>query len=98
MLGLLFLLVLFLAGVGAGVYSLREPAPASVTVRSNVEGAQVLLNGKPHGKLAGKTLKLENLGPGRHEVELRAKGFRPCKKQVQLEAGAKVSLALEMKR
>jgi hypothetical protein len=92
------ILALFLAGVGAGVYSTQEPSPASVVVRSNVEGAQVFLNGKPHGKLASKTLKLENLAPGRHEVELRAKGFRTCKKQVQLGAGAKVSLALEMKK
>lgn len=68
-------------------FRIPEPAPApktgSLVLRSNVEGDQVDINGKPYG---ATRLDLE-LEPGKYDITISKPGFRPWQQSVVLDAG-----------
>ncbi|WP_417500694.1 PEGA domain-containing protein [Marinobacter sp.] len=67
-----------------------EPAPktGSLTLRSNVEGDQVEINGKNYG---ATRLDLE-LAPGNYDITISKDGFKPWQQSVALDAGNELTL------
>lgn len=75
------------------------PAPETITgvlaVNSNVEGAEVDID----GKLAGKTpLNIKNLPVGDHYVYLSAEGYAACSRMVTVEQDVDTELTMEMEK
>lgn len=58
------------------------PTTAKLTLRSNVYGDQVTVNGEPQGSTR---LNLE-LEPGKYDIVISKNGFRPWQKNVQVKA------------
>ncbi len=76
----------------------------TLLVRSNVNHAQVYLNGHKEGTLSipgggdnRPALKLERMEPGTYEVELRLKGYVTRSTKVTFEAGEVETVNLELK-
>ncbi|SHK40933.1 Uncharacterized conserved protein [Marinobacter antarcticus] len=67
-----------------------EPAPktGALTLRSNVAGDQVEINGKTYG---ATRLDLE-LAPGKYDITISKAGFRPWQQSVALDAGSELTL------
>jgi hypothetical protein len=69
-----------------------EPGLARLTVRTNVPGARVLIDGADVG--AAPLPDAVELMPGDHVVEARAADLQPARHQVRLEAGMQEDLTL----
>lgn len=83
--------VLALAG------KLLPPQAATLRLRCEVEGAQVLLDGRPAGLVDIRgVLVLTNVPLGKHQIEVRRKGFRPFSRSVVLKAGQAIDLQAKM--
>lgn len=78
----------------------KKPRLGRVVVSfSGAPRAQVLVDGKPHGREAAGRVTLE-LPPGEHTIRVQAKGYKPDDSKVRVEAGASrdVRLTLEKKK
>jgi serine/threonine-protein kinase len=81
-------------GVPAGAvrvplrFTLR-PVSAILQIRSEPEGAAVLIDGQAKGETPIETLSLP---PGKHQVELTRRGFLPWVQTVQASAGERIPL------
>lgn len=73
----------------------QAPAPTtgSLTLRSNVAGDQVEINGKDYG---ATRLDLE-LAPGKYDITISKAGFRPWQKSVVLDVGNELTLVGKLK-
>lgn len=67
-----------------------------LTVSSNVEGAEVRLNGQLIGQIQGGSLRLPDLQPGAYTVELAAIGYQNVSKMVELAPGEATTLDLSL--
>jgi hypothetical protein len=67
---------------------------ANLTVRSRLNGAEVLINGKSAGKTPLRTSLA--LPAGHYDVELRRSGYTTAKQQVDLAEGATGEVSLEL--
>ena len=63
----------------------QEEAKATLHVTSDPPGAQVVLDGRPSGRVTPSVL--EGLAPGRHTLLLQKDGFEPFQATVELTAG-----------
>jgi hypothetical protein len=63
----------------------QEEAKATLRVTSDPPGAQVVLDGRPSGRVTPSVL--EGLAPGRHSLLLQKDGFEPFQATVELTAG-----------
>jgi formylglycine-generating enzyme required for sulfatase activity/serine/threonine protein kinase len=70
---------------------LQTPAFGVVTLRSDPDGAEVLLNGKEMGRTP---LVLENVTPGPLKIEVRLPGYRTGLVDMKLEARENLDLPL----
>ncbi len=68
---------------------------ASINLRSNVPDAQVTFNGQPPITLP---LREHRLAPGRVRVEVRAPGYAPWSRELQLDAGGTRDEVAELTR
>jgi formylglycine-generating enzyme required for sulfatase activity len=66
------------------------PPPVTLTVRSNVYGDRVLVDGRPHGPTP---LNLR-LAPGEHSVRVEKDGYEPFEKRVMLYADKTIMASL----
>jgi len=68
----------------------QPPAPTTgtLTLRSNVAGDRVEINGKEYGPTR---LDLE-LAPGKYDITIKKDGFRPWQQSVALDAGNELTL------
>lgn len=68
----------------------QAPAPktGALTLRSNVAGDQVEINGKAYG---ATRLDLE-LAPGKYDITISKAGYRPWQQSVALDAGSELTL------
>jgi hypothetical protein len=68
----------------------QAPAPktGTLTLRSNVAGDRVEINGKTYG---ATRLDLE-LAPGKYDITISKAGFRPWQQSVALDAGSELTL------
>lgn len=71
----------------------ERPASGSIRVISNVDGAQVILDGDPLGVVPADA---PELAPGSHIVEVMAPGYRPGRQDVQVTAGQRQVVRLEL--
>src|SRR5258708_3615803 len=69
-------------------FTLR-PVSAILQVRSDPDGAEVLIDGQPRGMTPIPTLLLP---PGQHRVEMTRNGFVPWVQTVQARAGGRIPL------
>ena len=63
----------------------QEEARATLRVTSDPPGAQVVLDGRPSGRVTPAIL--DGLAPGRHTLRLQKDGFEPFQTTVDLTAG-----------
>ncbi|KZY67293.1 hypothetical protein A3742_00490 [Oleiphilus sp. HI0071] len=66
----------------------------SLTVRSNVYGDTVLINGKPYGSSA---LEVE-LNPGTYEVEVTKGGFQNWRQSIYITRGSEQTIVAELQK
>ena len=78
-------------GGGAGT-------PGTLMVRSNVSGATVMLDGAEVGTLTHKTLSIENVSPGKHEITVEKPGFGVSTQVFTIGAGQALPLTLTLLR
>jgi len=69
-------------------FTLR-PVSAILQVRSDPQGAEVVIDGQPRGTTPLETLSLP---PGKHRVEVTRKGFAPWGQTIQAKAGERIPL------
>jgi hypothetical protein len=67
----------------------------NIRVMSNVDGAEVLLDGTPVGKAP---VDIKDVKPGDHMVEARAKGYLPRDERVTINAGSSSVIKLNLTR
>lgn len=65
----------------------------AVRVISNVEGAEVVVDGTPRGKAP---VDIKDLSPGEHVIEVRAKGYRTRSERVTVSAGSATVLDMNL--
>lgn len=70
-----------------------EPTTGSLSVKANVEGAEVLLDGEKRG---AAPLVLKDLKAGPHELEVRAPKYTTARQKVEIEAGKETSLEVSL--
>jgi TonB family protein len=78
--------------VGAFAVPLRftlQPVSAILQLRSDPDGAEVVIDGQPRGTTPIATLSVP---PGKHRVEMTRKGFVPWVQTVQTRAGDRIPL------
>ncbi len=78
-------------GGGAGT-------PGTLIVRSNVSGATVMLDGAEVGTLTRKTLSIEDVSPGKHEITVEKPGFGVSTQVFTIGAGQALPLTLTLLR
>jgi TonB family protein len=66
-----------------------QPVSAILQVRSDPDGAAVVIDGQPRGTTPIATISLP---PGKHRVEMTRKGFLPWVQTVQARAGDRIPL------
>jgi hypothetical protein len=71
----------------------ERPPTGSVRIIANVDGAQVILDGDPIGVVPADAA---DLVPGSHIVEVTAPGFHAGRQDVQVEAGQRRVVRLEL--
>jgi hypothetical protein len=79
------------AGGGGGT-------PGTLIVRSNVSGATVMLDGAEVGTLTRKTLSIEDVSPGKHEITVEKPGFGVSTQVFTIGAGQALPLTLTLLR
>lgn len=76
----------------------QQPEPArstgKLTIRSNVYGDTVLINGKPYGSSA---LEVE-LNPGTYEVEVTKGGFQNWRQSIYITRGSDQTIVAELQK
>jgi hypothetical protein len=72
--------------------------PGTIVVRSNVSGATVMLDGAEVGTLAHKTLSIEDVSPGKHEITVEKPGFGVSTQVFTICAGQALPLTLTLLR
>ena len=72
--------------------------PGTLMVRSNVSGATVMLDGAEVGTLTHKTLSIENVSPGKHEITVEKPGFGVSTQVFTIGAGQALPLTLTLLR
>jgi hypothetical protein len=72
--------------------------PGTLMVRSNVSGATVMLDGAEVGTLTRKTLSIENVSPGKHEITVEKPGFGVSTQVFTIGAGQALPLTLTLLR
>jgi hypothetical protein len=72
--------------------------PGTLIVRSNVSGATVMLDGAEVGTLARKTLSIEDVSPGKHEITVEKPGFGVSTQVFTIGAGQALPLTLTLLR
>lgn len=70
------------------------PDTGGILVSSNINGAQVYVDGKKHPDTV-PTL-VENLKPGKYTIELRAEGYTPAQQEVTVEAGKNIKITVDL--
>ncbi len=70
-----------------------RPASGSLRIISNVDGAQVVLDGDPIGVVPADA---PEVAPGSHIVEVMAPGHRPGRRDVTVEAGRREVVRIEL--
>jgi formylglycine-generating enzyme required for sulfatase activity len=70
------------------------PAPVRLTVRSNVDGGQVTIDGEPRG---ATPLNLD-LPSGAHQVRVDKDGYEPSETQIELRGGAPRTVRAKLKK
>jgi hypothetical protein len=71
--------------------------PATILVSSNVEGAEVAIDGLVIGSYQGDApVRLEGVAAGQHEVRVRAPGHRSYVRAVHVASGATLQLEAEL--
>ena len=81
-----------LASSGAVV---EQPGTASLSVKSDVHDAQVLVDGRE----IGRTPLIEvPLLPGEHQVRVQKEGYEPYGKRVRLETGRSLTLYVDLSK
>jgi len=79
--------------VTAGLQATAGGPTGTVRVISNVEGAEVYVDGTRYGVVP---IDIKDLTPGEHVIELKATGFRDRKQNVTVSAGSAEVLDLEL--
>jgi len=72
--------------------------PGTLIVRSNVSGATVMLDGAEVGTLTRKTLSIEDVSPGKHEITVEKPGFGVSTQVFTIGAGQALPLTLTLLR
>ncbi|MFT7625322.1 MAG: hypothetical protein ACI9WU_004513 [Myxococcota bacterium] len=72
----------------------KPPKAVGVTIKANVEGANVYIN----GELAGRTTLKAKLAPGTYKIRLSKDGFKDREQPLVLKAGKRATLAVEMEK
>lgn len=72
--------------------TMKDPG-GSIRVLSNVQGAQVLLDGTPLGPAP---IDIKDVTPGEHVVEVKAEGHMPREERVTVAAGSGTVLKLDL--
>ena len=72
--------------------------PGTLIVRSNVSGATVMLDGAEVGTLTRKTLSIEDVSPGKHEITVEKPGFGVSTQVFTISAGQALPLTLTLLR
>ena len=72
--------------------------PGTLIVRSNVSGATVMLDGAEVGTLSRKTLSIEDVSPGKHEITVEKPGFGVSTQVFTIGAGQALPLTLTLLR
>jgi hypothetical protein len=73
-------------------------AGGTLVVESNVEGATVLLDSQPKGRIAKGRAELRDVPEGRYKVSVQAEGYDPEEMVVNVDAGGEVSATLTMRK
>ncbi len=70
------------------------------SANDDARGATVRIDGQPvgGGTLGAMPLRVENLPPGRHQVEIQRDGFRPFQQWVDVQGGQVVRVAAMLER
>jgi len=79
--------------VNAGLKATIGGGGGTIQVLSNVEGAQVYLDGKLMGTVP---MQVKQIKPGEHVVEVKAKGYITREKRVKVQQGSAEVLKLDM--
>lgn len=67
--------------------------PATILVSSNIDGAEVAIDGLVIGSVRGDTpVRLEGVAAGQHEVRVRARGHRTYVRAIHVASGATMQL------
>jgi hypothetical protein len=69
------------------------PLKSTVTIQSNVSGANVLLDGKNIGHT---DLKGAAVPPGKHELKIEKRGFRPHSQSTLFQEGREITLYINL--
>lgn len=72
--------------------------PGTLMVRSNVSGATVMLDGAEVGTLTHKSLSIENVSPGKHEITVEKPGFGVSTQVFTIGSGQALPLTLTLLR
>lgn len=72
--------------VRVAAYRLLDPAAllGSINVLADIEGAEIVLDGKPAGKTP-LAAPLGNVSVGHHQLEVNARGYSPFREKVDVE-------------
>ncbi len=87
----------WLARIGGGRVG-GGGTPGTLIVRSNVSGATVVLDGAEVGTLTRKTLSIEDVSPGKHEITVEKPGFGVSTQVFTIGAGQALPLTLTLLR
>jgi len=70
-------------------------ASGSLEIKTKVQGAQVFVDGQSMGEAP---LRVSNLAPGSHEVQVVKKGYEEWKQRIQIQPSEKKGLEVALKR
>jgi hypothetical protein len=68
----------------------------TIQVRTDLEEAVILVDGKEYGPVRGGKLSLPSLAPGSHTLEARKAGYSPAKETLYVSSGAMTDWQLKM--
>lgn len=66
--------------------------PATLSISSTVEGAEVLIDGILVGTYTGEPVRQEDIPPGRHEVTVRARGYHEYHRVANVREGTQLEI------
>jgi hypothetical protein len=85
-----------LGGKAGGAGAATTMAVGTLTVRCNVAGAVVLLDGAEVGTVTRKSLQIDDVAPGKHEIRVEKPGFGVTTQQFTIGAGQALPLTLTL--